>query len=110
MSNTLGPADIPDALRAKVCVTDQTPTALMASLSREGWRRAYVDGGKSVQAFLRDGLIADLAITHISILLGRGIPLFGARDRDIDLQHVETRSYPSGLVGSRYDVLPSRGA
>ena len=110
MSNTLGPADIPDALRAKVCVTDQTPTALMASLSREGWRRAYVDGGKIVQAFLHDGLIADLAIRHIPILLGKGIPLFGARDRDIDLQHVETRSYPSGLVGSRYDVLPSRGA
>jgi len=59
---------------------------------------------------LRDGLIADLANTYISILLGKGIPLFGARDRDIDLQHVETRSYPSGLVGSRYDVLPSRGA
>ncbi len=48
MSNTLGPDDIPDALRAKVCVTDQIPTALMESLSREGWRRAYVDGGKIV--------------------------------------------------------------
>lgn len=106
MSRTLGAADIPDSLRAKVRLSAESPADVMASLSREGWQRAYVDGGKIVQAFLRAGLIADLTITHVPILIGAGIPLFGTLDRDIDLRHVETRSYASGLVSSRYTVLP----
>jgi hypothetical protein len=33
-----------------------------------------------------------------AVLLGSGIPLFGPLSPDIRLQHVATRSYPSGLV------------
>jgi hypothetical protein len=40
------------------------------------------------------------------VLLGSGIPLFGPLTRDIRLEHVATRSYPSGLVQSEY-VIPA---
>ena len=53
----------------------------LARLSAEGYRRAYVDGGKAIQGFLRAGLIGDMTITRISILLGEGIPLFGSTGR-----------------------------
>lgn len=107
MSRTLSESDIPVPLRDAVRITSLTPEALMRELEASGWARAYVDGGEVVQSSLRAGLIADLTITHIPILLGAGRPLFGALDRDIDLRHVETRSYASGLVGSRYEILPS---
>lgn len=58
-----------------------------------------------MQSFLRDGLIADMILTHIPILIGDGLPLFGALDQDIDLEHLDTRSFPSGLVTSRYRVV-----
>lgn len=106
MSHTLTDADIPATLRSKVRLSAQTPDALMHELEVEGWSRAYVDGGKIVTSFLQAGLIADITLTHIPMLIGEGLPLFGALDRDIDLKHIETRSFPSGLVGSRYDVLP----
>jgi dihydrofolate reductase len=48
-----------------------------------------------------------MTITRIPILLGEGIPLFGSIGRDINLRHVVTRSYPSGFVQSRYEVLPA---
>lgn len=32
-------------------------------------------------------------------------PLFGPVAADIKLRHLETRSYPSGLVQSRYEVI-----
>ena len=59
----------------------------------------------TIQRFLEAGLIQRLTITRIPVLLGSGIPLFGALSRDVRLEHVVTRSYPSGLVQSEYVVL-----
>ena len=39
--------------------------------------------------------------------VGSGIPLFGALPHDIRLRHVATRSFPSGLVSSEYEVAGS---
>ncbi|MCR9214598.1 MAG: hypothetical protein NXI13_12845 [Proteobacteria bacterium] len=33
----------------------------------------------------------------------------GSLDRDIDLRHSETRTFPSGLVQSIYEILPRPG-
>jgi hypothetical protein len=38
------------------------------------------------------------------VLIGQGIPLFGALSRDIPLRHVRTRILAGGLVQSEYDV------
>ncbi len=109
MSRSLTDADIPAELKGKVRVSPLGPEALMAELAGQGWKRAYIDGGQVIQAFLRAGLAADLVLTHIPILIGEGISLFGTLDRDIDLRHSETRTFPSGLVQSTYEILPRPG-
>src|SRR5205814_2099217 len=53
-----------------------TPRALAERLDREGVRRVYLDGGKLIQSFLREGLVSELTISVIPIILGSGIPLF----------------------------------
>ena len=55
----------------------------------------------TVQGFLEAGLIQHVIITRIPVLLGSGIPLFGSLSPDIRLEHVATRSYPSGMVPER---------
>ena len=55
--------------------------------------------------FLRAGLIQRLIITRIPVLLGDGIPLFGSLPHDVRLRHIATRSYPSGLVQTEYEVV-----
>jgi hypothetical protein len=40
----------------------------------------------------------------VPVLIGEGIPLFGPLPHDVRLDHVATRSYPSGLVQSEYRV------
>ncbi len=104
LSRTLRSADIPDALEGRVRVLSASPPQVMERLAAEGWRHAYVDGGRIVQSFLRDGLIRDLTLTRIPILLGQGRPLFGPLDRDIDLKHIETKTFTSGPVQSRYEL------
>ena len=72
---------------------------------RPGLHHLYVDGGITVQGFLRAGLVQSLVITRVPVLIGVGIPLFGALPHDIQLHHVATRHYPSGLVQSEYQVV-----
>ena len=104
LSATLGPADLPPDHAGKLRISSKSPQAAMAMLAVEGYRRAYVDGGRVIQSFLMAGLIADMVITHVPILLGRGRSLFGASGPEIALIHEQSESFASGLVQSRYRV------
>jgi dihydrofolate reductase len=80
------------------------PADIVSKLAARGFNHAYVDGGNTVQRFLRAGLVSRLTITRVPVLIGEGIPLFGAIPHDIRLRHIATRSYQSGLVKSEYEV------
>jgi dihydrofolate reductase len=82
------------------------PVEIVTRLAARGFRHLYIDGGVTIQEFLGAGLIQRLIITRVPVLIGQGIPLFGALHPDVKLHHVETRSYGSGLVKSEYLVLP----
>jgi dihydrofolate reductase len=81
-----------------------SPAEIVSRLEASGARSLYVDGGITVQGFLRAGLIQRLVVTRVPVLIGQGIPLFGSLPRDVPLRHVATRTYPSGLVQSEYQV------
>jgi dihydrofolate reductase len=78
------------------------PAGIVAQCAARGVGHIYVDGGITIQGFLRAGLIQRLIVTRVPVLIGSGIPLFGALPRDVVLTHVATRHYASGLVQSEY--------
>jgi dihydrofolate reductase len=82
------------------------PSAIVSQLAASGARHAYLDGGITIQGFLREGLIQRLIITRVPVLIGEGVPLFGSLAHDVQLRHIATRQYPSGLVSSEYNVIP----
>jgi len=100
------PLDLRRVRRGRVEQMAGEPREIAARLAARGVRHVYVDGGVTIQGFLRAGLIQRMTITRVPVLIGAGIPLFGDLEGDIRLHHVVTRQYPSGLVTSEYTVAP----
>ncbi len=84
-------------------VTGENPANVVAELSARGIRRAWlVGGGMLASSFRSAGLITEYIVSTIPVILGDGIPLFGAPGSRQRLRRLETVAYPSGLVQSRY--------
>jgi dihydrofolate reductase len=106
LSKQLADTPVPEALQDRVQFSNLSPKDLVEELAGQNVRRIYVDGGRLVQSFLREGLIADMVITTVPVLIGSGRQLFGALLKDIDLRLVSSHSFPSGLVQSTYRLAP----
>ncbi len=99
LSSTLDASD-----KAEVARSIGEVEALLAASDAE---RVYIDGGRTIQAFLSAGLVDELTVSIAPILLGRGSPLFGELDRDVLLTlrgHHSTEG--DGLVRITYEVTP----
>lgn len=102
---TSRPLQLPEGFAGAVTTLSGTPGQILASLDSSGLHHAYVDGGETITRFLRVGAIDRIIVARIPVLIGSGIPLFGSLAADVDLVHVATRSWPSGIVQSEYRVL-----
>lgn len=95
---------IPEGLQNSISISSETPTELVKRLTNQGLKHLYIDGGITIQNFIKENLIGDLTITLIPVLLGNGRPLFGELLQDVELRHVETHSYDGGFVQVKYNI------
>jgi len=79
-----------------------SPDELIQQLISENVKHLYIDGGKTIQGFLRAGAIDEMTITRVPVLIGSGIPLFGSLTGDLHFKHISTRSFENGFVQSTY--------
>jgi dihydrofolate reductase len=98
------PLDLSAAREGVVEQMAGTPDEIVARLAESGAHHLYVDGGITIQQFLRAGLVERIVITRVPVLIGEGIPLFGSLPKDVRLRHVATRAFASGLVQSEYRI------
>jgi dihydrofolate reductase len=97
--------DVSNVRGARIEHMSGSPAEITDRLAASGASHAYIDGGITVQCFLHARLIQRLIITRVPVLIGEGIPLFGSLPHDVQLRHVLTKTYPSGMVKSEYEVL-----
>ena len=97
--------DIPEPLKSMVSHSSEPPVALKQRLSNQSMKHLYIDGGITIQRFLRAGCINELIITVIPILLGQGRRLFGDLEQDIHLQLIESRTLNGGFVQMHYQIM-----
>jgi len=108
-----GEVRIAPELAGRIVAMAGEPAETVAACAARGWQHLYIDGGVTIQRFLRAGLIDRLIVTRVPVVLGTGLPLFGAVDGDVRFTHVRTQAYPSGLVQSEYRAAaggPAQGA
>lgn len=98
------PLQLPAFLQdKKIQTSDLSPKDLVQQLSTQ-YKHVYVDGGLTVRAFLKEGLIDRLVLTRVPLILGSGIPLLDSSLPTIPLDHIGTKSFRNGLIMSTYRV------
>lgn len=97
--------DVPEEIADKVSTMNAPPREVIGRLGERGYKHLYIDGGKTIQGFLKEDLIQRVIITVIPVLIGKGIPLFGPVPHDIKLRLVDSRKFDSGIVQSEYEVF-----
>ncbi|MFC7431824.1 MULTISPECIES: dihydrofolate reductase family protein [unclassified Agrococcus] len=98
--------DVDDA-RVRTAASIDDATRLLDAL---GAREAYVDGGRTIQSFLRADLVDELTISVAPIVLGSGRSLFGELDADVQLVVRGSHATDDGLVRTTYDVVRAERA
>ncbi len=100
LSNKL--KSVPEKYKDKAFIVSGTLKEVLAQLHQKGFCRLYIDGGLTIQSFLKEDLIDDMVITTIPVLLGEGIPLFGQLDQMLRFKCTDTRIYLEQVVQNHY--------
>lgn len=96
---------IPPELSDRAEALHLPPRELIRELEQRGVRHIYLDGGVTIQSFLRAGLVDEMTITIIPILIGEGLPLFSSLERDVKLELIKSRSFDNGFVQNLYRII-----
>lgn len=89
---------IPDKFAENVQLTSGHPEQVAEFANAQGYKNLYIDGGNTVQRFLRADLIDELVITQIPILLGGGDRLFEKLPKQLEFELVSTEVLLGQLV------------
>lgn len=92
----------PEAFADHVTFLRGSPAEIVAQAEAGGFQNLYIDGGETVQRFLRDDLIDELIITQIPILLGGGTRLFGHLDHPLGFELIGSETLAAQLVKRWY--------
>jgi dihydrofolate reductase len=84
-------------------VTGDTVSEIIRLKSEDGGPMD-VGGATLAAAAMRAGLIDEHAIVTHPVLVGGGTPFFPALDSWVDLNLLETRTFPDGVLLTRYET------
>ncbi len=85
-----------------VFILNKSPKDIVKYLNNKGYYNIYIDGGFTIQKFLKANLIDEMILTTIPIILGSGVPLFGNIDNSIEFELVKSEVLLNQVVSSTY--------
>ncbi len=100
LSNTL--TEVPKELEGKVFLVKGELTQLIKDLNSKGMNNLYIDGGVTIQNFMKEDLIDELIISTIPVVLGGGSPLFGDLVSPLDFTLKGVNTYLDEIVQTHY--------
>lgn len=100
LSNSL--KTVPEELEGKVSLMKGTPQEILDQIHQKGYFKLYIDGGSTIQSFLKEDLIDELRITTIPILLGGGFSLFGDLSEPLEFELINSKVFLGHIVQNCY--------
>jgi len=100
LSNTL--TEIPEKFKDKAQLVKGPLVEILKKIYKKGYYRLYIDGGATIQNFLKEDLIHDLTITIIPILLGGGSSLFSDLPNNLEFECTDSKIYLDVVVQNQY--------
>lgn len=100
LSNTL--TEVAKDLKGKVELIKGNLQDVLKSIHSKGHHSLYIDGGKTIQQFLKEDLIDELILTTMPILLGGGIPLFSDLSKSLEFKQIESQVFLDEVVQNTY--------
>ena len=100
LSTTL--TSVPEKYDGKVFLVKGTLIEVLKHIHQKGFSNLYIDGGKTIQSFLKEDLIDEMVITTIPILLGDGFKLFGELKNQLLFECTQTKVLLNAIVQSTF--------
>ena len=100
LSNTL--SQVPKGYEGKVFLVKGPLQKVVKQLNNKGFNNLYIDGGITIQNFLKEDLIDEIIITTIPILLGGGASLFGELEKPLHFKHINSERFDNGIVQNHF--------
>ena len=100
LSNSL--SEVPEVYKGKAELVKGDLTTILTTIHSKGHDRLYIDGGTTIQHFLKEDLIDEMIITTIPVLLGEGTPLFNQLSKPLDFECIESTIFLNKIVQNRF--------
>lgn len=93
---------IAEEYRDKAELVKGSLVQILEKIHNEGYHRLYIDGGVTIQNFLKEDLIDEITITTIPIVLGGGSALFSVLPKELEFTLVASKVFLDQLVQNHY--------
>ena len=100
LSNSLD--EIPNDYAVKAFLAKGELTDILANIHSKEHHHLYIDGGTTIQGFLKEDLIDTMIITTIPVILGRASPLFSCIDSHLWFECTENRLFHGKIAQNHY--------
>ncbi|MBW3694504.1 dihydrofolate reductase [Vibrio sp. T187] len=100
LSNTM--KVVPEGYEDKVFLVSGELKTVLEDIHFQGYKNLYIDGGVTIQNFLKEDLIDELIISTIPVLLGGGAQLFGDLDKPLDFKWVKSQTFLNQIVQNHF--------
>lgn len=100
LSNTM--KDVPKGYEDKIFLVRGELNEVLASIHQQGFKTLYIDGGVTIQNFLKQDLIDEMNISTMPVLLGGGASLFGELVEPMNFELVKSEVLLNQVVQNTY--------
>ena len=94
--------EIPGAYKDKAFLVRGTSTEVLEHIHEKGYHSLYIDGGSTINNFLKEDLIDEMTITRMPILLGSGAPLFSDLPKPLRFDLVGSKTFLNQITQNHY--------